>query len=117
MEPKITLLLAKIRKRFLNCHLINFGTPALGIVPLLSFLIRWKFRNLFLVLAISNVTFGSMIVYGIRLSPNNYVLVMCFGMPFQKVCGFSQKNYSYCLHYFPFPFCIFFLGYRYNTTL
>ena len=27
----------------------------------------------------------SMIIYGIRLSPNDYVLVLCFGMPFQEV--------------------------------
>ena len=56
-------------------------------------------------MASSNVTFGPMIVYGIRLSPNDYVLVLCFGMPFQEVPIF-----------FPFLFLIFF-GYRDNTPL
>ena len=78
---------------------------SVGLVPLPPFLKRWQFRNPPLVLASSNVTFGPMIVYGIRLSPNDYVLVLCFGMPFQEVPIF-----------FPFPFLIF-VGYRDNTPL
>ena len=75
-----------------------------GLVPLPPFLNRWQFRNPPLVLASSNVTFGSIIVYGIRLSPNDYVLVLCFGIPFQEVPIF--------------PFSVFdFFGYRDYTPL
>ena len=55
----------------------------------------YYFRNPPLVLASSNVTFGSMIVYGIRLSPNNYVLVLCFGMPFQEVPIFPFSVFDF----------------------
>ena len=79
--------------------------------------IRWQFRNLPLALASSDFIFGSMIVYGTRLYPNDYVLVMCFGMPFQKVPRFSPKKNIACSHYFPFLFVQFALGYRYNTPL
>ena len=63
------------------------------IIPL--FLNRWLFRNPLLVLASSNVTFGSMIVYGIRLSSNDYVLVLCFGMPFQEVPIFPFSIFDF----------------------
>ena len=48
-------------------------------------MIRWQSRNPFLALAISNVTFGTMTVYGICLSPNDCGLVVYFGMPFHEV--------------------------------
>ena len=62
-----------------------------GLVPLPPFLIRWQFRSPSQALASSNVTFGFMIVYGICLSPNDYVLVMCFRMLFQEVPRFSTQ--------------------------
>ena len=41
------------------------------------------------------------IVYGIRLFPKNYVLVMRFGMPFQEVLRFSpRKLFAYIISLF-----------------
>ena len=35
------------------------------------------------------------LVYGIRLSPNDYVLVLCFGMPFQEVPLFPFSIFDF----------------------
>ena len=88
-----------------------------GLVPLPPFLNRWQFRNPPLVLASSNCTFDCMIVYGIRLSPNDYVLVLCFGLPFQEVPIFPFSVFDFLRlpgqytvivsTYFKKKFCIF----------
>ena len=42
-----------------------------------------------------NVTFGPTIIYGIRLSPNDYVLVLCFSIPFQEVPIFPFSVFDF----------------------
>ena len=43
----------------------------------------------------AKVTFSSMIVYGIRLSPNDYVPVLCFGIPIQEVPIFPFSAFDF----------------------
>ena len=60
--------------------------------PLPLLLIRWQFRNPPIALASCNMIYDCMIVYNIPLPPNDYALMVCFGMLFHEVPRFPQKE-------------------------
>ena len=80
MEPKVTLLLAKTRGGFLNCHLFKNGGR--GTKPTYIFMVIIPL----LVIELKATPNGN---------PNDYVLVFCFGMPFQEVPIFPFSVFDF----------------------